>query len=118
MKVRVHTVLKTENENKEFSGFGILLNDCLKYIEDDVKVVVILNNQEMIREDNEKKVSYKFLENAETVNDLFLIDYNLTCPISIYTNKFLIESNRCHIEYKLVLDELIVDYQVWWEEVK
>lgn len=118
MRVKVQTVLKTNDEKKEFSGFGIYSNNKLQYVENGVKVTLHLKNQEMIREDLEKKLVYKFQEKEETVNELFLIQHSLSCPITIYTNAFFIENSECHIIYELVLEDILVDYQICWEEVK
>lgn len=118
MKVKVHTILNVNNQLKEFEGLGILANNSLQYIENGVKVVLNFIEHKLIREDKEKKISYKFLEKEETENELLLVQYNLRCPISIYTKLFLLNDGLCHIKYKLLLEDEEVDYQIYWEEVE
>lgn len=117
MRVKIDTKLRFEDGIKTYEVIGILINNQLKFKEDDTTVVIDFSNCKMIREDNDKKIEYKFLENSETLNDLVLKDNNYLVKIPIVTELFDYGNNNCVIKYSLVLEDKVITYEVSWEEM-
>lgn len=117
MKVKIDTKLEFQDGVKTYSVVGILIDNQLKFKEDDTIVVIDLVSSKMIREDNDKKIEYKFLESTETLNDLYLKSNNYSVKIPIVTELFDLVDNKCTIKYRLVLEDKIITYLVSWEEM-
>lgn len=117
MKVKIDTKLIFEDGVKTYDIVGILTDRELKFREEDTTVVIDFANYKMIREDNDKKIEYKFLENSETLNDLYLKSNNCSFKIPIVTELFECIDNKCTIKYRLVLEDKVIVYEVCWEEM-
>lgn len=115
MKVRIDTKLSFEDGVKNHSVIGILADNQLKYKEDDTLVIVDFINGKMLREDDDKKIEYKFIKNSETLNDLVIKKSNYHIKIPILTKVFEFSDSSCFIEYQLVLEEKTVNYKISWE---
>lgn len=114
MKVKVDTKLSFEDKTICYSGNGIFKDCILKFREKDTLVILDFLNKKMVREDDEKKLEYSFLENTETLNSVLLKSNNYVVSIPIYTDKFNYDNNCCLIEYKLVLENRVINYFVEW----
>ena len=117
MRVKIDTKLEFDDGVKTYSVVGILTERELKFREDDTTVVIDFVNCKMLREDNDKKIEYKFLESTETLNDLFLKSDNCSFKIPIVTELFDCMDNKCTIKYRLVLEDKVITYVVSWEEM-
>ena len=117
MRVKIDTKLVCEDGVKTYSVVGILIDNQLKFREEDTTVVIDFSNYKMLREDNDKKIEYKFLESTETLNDLFLKSDNCSFKIPIVTELFDCMDNKCTIKYRLVLEDKVITYVVSWEEM-
>lgn len=117
MKVGIDTKLEFEDGIKTYSVVGILTDNQLKFREEDTTVVIDFANYKMIREDNDKKIEYKFLEKSKTLNDLYLKSNNCSFKIPIVTELFDLVDNKCTIKYRLVLEDKVITYVVSWEEM-
>jgi len=117
MRVKIDTKLIFDDGVKTYSVNGIFNNNQIKFIEEDTIVVIDFSNHKMIREDNEKKIEYKFVENSETLNGLFIKNSNYRVSIPIVTDKFSYEDNYCIIRYRLSLEDKVITYEVSWEEI-
>ena len=117
MRVKIDTKLIFEDGVKTYNVVGILVDNLLKYKEEDTVVVIDFSNSQMVREDVDKKIEYKFLEKSETLNDLFIKESNYQVKIPIVTDKFCCYDNNCFIQYKLLLENKIITYEVSWEEI-
>lgn len=118
MKVKVSTRLSYEGNTICYSGDGIFNDNVLKFREKDAMVILDFLNKKMVRDDSEKKLEYSFLENVKTLNSVLLKCNSYLVDISIYTIKFLVDGSCCHVCYKLLDEDSVVDYEVRWEEVK
>lgn len=117
MKVKVKTLLTYDNKEIEHETFGILNKNKLSFVEENNHVFVYLLDKIIIREDKDKRLEYKLEENVETLNDVFIKSSNLSISVPIFTKKFKFNNNSCDIEYKLVLEDSVVNYSLSWEEV-
>lgn len=117
MKVRIDTKLSFEDGIKTYSVNGILVDKLLKYKEEDTIVVIDFSNNKMIREDADKRIEYKFDKNSETLNDLFIKDSGYQIKIPIVTENYRCEGSNCFIQYKLLLEDKVITYEVSWEEI-
>jgi len=88
-----------------YERLGILTGSKLQFLEQDVKVVLDFQNQLMIREDSDKKLLYKFVENEETLNEVLLYSDKISVFLKIFTNQFLYQDSSCIIRYRLLEEE-------------
>jgi len=117
VKVKIGTKLEFQDGVKTYNIVGIFVNNQLKFREDDTTVVIDFIDFKMIREDNDKKIEYKFLKRTETLNDLYLKSNNCSVKIPIVTELFDLVDNKCTIKYRLVLEDKVINYVVSWEEM-
>lgn len=117
MRVRVSTKLNYEDKTVCYNGNGIFKDNTLKFKENDTLVVIDFLDKKMVREDDEKKLEYKFLENTETLNSVLLKSNNYLVSIPIYTDKFDYKDNYCLIKYRLVLEERDIEYLILVEVI-
>lgn len=118
MKVQVKTELRVDNQVLKNESIGILNGKSLRFIEDGVTVTLNFLEQSMIRRDSEKKLSYKFVENEETLNEVYLYKERGSISIPIFTECFYYQDSSIKIRYRLAEEEYMVCYQVCWEELK
>jgi len=112
MKVKLELKIKTEEETLHFSTSGILENQrILKYIENGVKVILDLKEDKLTRESTDFILQYKFLKNGETLNDVFLKDYQKIC-----THRLEKKENYYLVEYTLLEENRKVCYEVCWRD--
>lgn len=117
MKVKVRTVLAVEGKKIVHEEFGIFSNQKLIFLEQDVKVLLNFRESVMIRDDSVKKLVYKFIENEETLNEVFLKEEKFSVYLKIFTKKYVCLNTSCEIIYRLLDEDQDVFYQVNWEEV-
>lgn len=117
MKVKIKTKLNANNQVYEYEGMGIYRDQCLQFMENQTKVVFNFLEQSMVRDDPEKKLSYKFTENHETMNEIFLYENRISVQLPIFTEKFSYHDSCCSIVY-LVDSKDKICYQIDWEELK
>ena len=118
MKVSIKTELLVDQDKTVYEVLGIYTNHCLKFQENDVKVILDLKKHCLIRCDSSKKLVYNFIENEETLNDVFVFSTHMLLQIPIYTKHFEVSDCSCVICWRLVLEDEEVCYQICWEEVK
>lgn len=118
MKVKVKTSLKFEEQKICYEGFGIFSDSKLQFIENDVKVFLNFKEQLMVRQDLVKKLSYKFVENEETLNEVLVFPENIGIFLKIFTKRFDYQNSCCEICYRLLDEEKDVVYRICWEVVK
>ncbi len=117
MKVKLELKIKTEEETLHFSTSGILENQrILKYIENGVKVILDLKEDKLTRENTDFILQYKFLKNGETLNDVFLKDYQKTISLAICTHRLVKKENYYLVEYTLLEENRKVCYEVCWRD--
>ncbi len=118
MKVQVKTKLRTNHQVFQNDVIGILNGGSLQFIENETTVILNFLEQSMVRRDSEKQLSYKFVENEETLNDVYLYKEKSSISIPIFTEHFHNWGSSIEIQYYLAGEEYAVCYQVCWEELK
>lgn len=118
MKVKIKTILRTDNQEIVKEMNGIFIKEQLQFLEDHTKVILNFKEQSMVRWDSDKKLLYKFINNEETLNELFIYPDNLCFDLRIFTKEFIYDKNFCRILYYLVEEQREVSYQIVWEDVR
>ena len=106
-KINIKTVLenKTTNEIHEYDLQAIKNNNKINYLENDINVSIIFdNNIEIIRKNSINEIVFKFIKNKNT-KCLYKI-YNNTYELNLYTNNIIIKDNYIEIDYTIEKDNL------------
>lgn len=118
MKVKINTKLCADGSQIQHQVFGIFRDYNLIFWEDKVKVSFNFQEQTMIRDDDVKKLWYKFVENEKTLNEVLLHSEGFSFSFQILTKKYVYNYSSCEIIYHLVDEDKDVYYQICWEEMK
>lgn len=111
-KINIKTMLKNKTENKIFNNeiIGIITDNTIKYIDNEVNVIISFkqNGLNIERKSKDYHISFPLLLNENTkgiydIKNLGLMD------LMIYTNKLEITDNILNVEYKLIVDKETVN---------
>lgn len=102
-KIKIISILKTNNEviKKEF--MGIIMGNKIVYNDDLVGVTIFLkqNSIEMKRNNDSYSISFEFINNKTTKCVYNVREQNMIIYLSVVTNKLIIDDNRFLIDYSL-----------------
>ena len=101
-KINIETILENKNNNELIKNNvkGIINNNKINYLEDNIKVSIILDNNVVIKRiDDEKEIILEFVLNKNT-KCLYNI-YGKQLKLNIYTNNVIIEDNYIEIDYTI-----------------
>lgn len=100
--IKIKTVIDNKEIKKEEETKGIILDDILKYQEEDkTKVSFNYKKNELIRENNKIKMKYIFSKNKETKGKIYIKDIKKYIDIPIETKKITKNKYSIYIEYKI-----------------
>lgn len=107
-KVKIEGSLKSEEQNYNFCLFGLFdkKNNILKYMDNDINVVIDMTNNKMERVCASYKVEFSFNKEQTTVNKLILNDIGQTIQLALKTIDILINDGFYYVEYELNDDEI------------
>lgn len=102
-KIKINSILKTNNEviKKEF--MGIIMGNKIVYNDDLVGVTIFLkqNSIEMKRNNDSYSISFEFINNKTTKCVYNVREQNMIIYLSVVTNKLIIDDSRFLIDYSL-----------------
>lgn len=101
-KINIESILENKNTKEilKYNIKGIKNNNKINYIEDNIKVNIMLDNNIIIKRiDDEKEIILEFVLNKNT-NCLYNI-YDKQFKLNIYTNKLVIKDNYIEIDYNI-----------------
>ena len=106
-KVKIQTTLfnsDIKDSSKVLDVVGTIDNNCITYLDDDLTVIIKIGGDiTLIRENNFYQLSFTFNENVSEGSYL-LKDGKINFPISIKTNKILVEASKIVIDYQTDID--------------
>lgn len=102
-KKRIKITLKTSEELIEKDIDSIVIDNTIKYKDEDVSVLIkIVDNKVYLTRDNSiYKIELIFDNNSNTKGIYYLKENNASFELDIHTNKLLINDNNLEIEYLL-----------------
>lgn len=115
MKIKIKSKLKSNEDNYEVLCNGELINDIIKYMDNDVLVEIDLINNIMKRNSKNYELIFNFLKGEETRNVLNLKDLEQTIDMSLYTIDIIKRNGYYFINYELNGDELF-EFELLYEE--
>ena len=114
-KKEIIVKLKNNYIDDSINTQAIISDNKIKYKEkDNTKVILDLNNKELIRENNELYMKYIFNEKKETDGIIDIKELNRKILLKIKTKKYRINNNIINIEFEIEND--IFTYEI--EEIK
>jgi len=105
-KKKIKVLLQNNEEDLKLEVNAIFMDNVLIYNESTTtKVKFYYNDNVLLRENNEIKMTYKFIKNSKSEGIIFLKDLQKTIVVDLYTTKiekrannitvnFLIENNK------------------------
>ena len=102
-KKRIKYSLKTSEELIEKETDSIVIDNTIKYKEDDVSVLIKISDNKvyLTRENTIYKIELVFENNKDTIGIYYLKENNKSFKLDIHTNKLIIDNNNLDIEYVL-----------------
>ena len=122
-KIKVNALLHNKKDEKFFNSdvIGIKSNNTIKYIDNDVVVVVGINedNISLKRRSDEYDIDMYFKENTLTEGK-----YNIKAlgffNLKVFTSKLIIEDKKIEIEYEMQIEDNnkeLFSYKIEMEEL-
>ena len=122
-KIKVNALLHNKKDDKFFNSdvTGIKSNNTIKYIDNDVVVVISLDkdNISLKRRSDEYYIDMHFKENTLTEGK-----YNIKAlgffNIKVFTSKLIIQDNKIEIEYEIQIEDNskeLFSYKIEMEEL-
>lgn len=111
-KVHVKTKLKNEEETHDFDGLGLLRDDQLIFYDEQVKMIIMLDDMKVIRENSESKIILDF--KGSDSSSFELKSKNISVPIPCELSYLKKKENHIEIHYKIEdqLFKFYVEYEV------
>lgn len=106
-KVKIKSILEntSNNEKIEYNILGIKNNNKITYLENDINVSIIIDdNIKIIRKDQDKEIILEFINKKDT--KCLYKAYNNIYELGIYTNNLIIKDNYIEIDYRVEEDNL------------
>lgn len=99
----INITLKTSNEIIQNKLNGVISDECIKYKEKDIIVIIEKYNKKitMTRSNLEYQLKLVFENNKNTYGEYILKGNNNKFKLDIYTSLLNIKDNMIEIEYKL-----------------
>lgn len=122
-KIKVNALLHNKKDDKFFNSdvTGIKSNNTIKYIDNDVVVVISLDkdNISLKRRSDEYDIDMHFKENTLTEGK-----YNIKAlgffNLKVFTSKLIIQDNKIEIEYEIQIEDNskeLFSYKIEMEEL-
>ena len=105
-KVKILATIKDNENILKVDTMGILNDNKIVYYENDTRVVVFINSNNIILERKNNEYGIKLEFNPQLTKE-GLYDINLNCmqvELSTYTNEMIIKDNYIYIDYDLYMD--------------
>ena len=105
-KINISTILNSiENGITKYNGVGMLKNNEIIFYENNIKVVVIINDDTVyLKRIHDDYIIELPFENSLTKSGIYDIKSDgMQIPIEVTTNVLNVEAGSIHIEYNLIL---------------
>mgnify|MGYP002626315270 CR=1 FL=1 len=107
-KIKIRSILenKSNNDKKIYNLLGIKTDNKINYLEENMNVSIIFdNNIKIIRKDEEKEIILEFVNNKYSKCQYKV--YGNIYELDIYTNNMIINDNYIEIDYNIEEDNII-----------
>ena len=112
-KINIKVSIKNKESDYSYETKGIILNNELKYYEENnTKVIFNYDNNHLIRINDELRMDFTFDEDKVTKGTIEVIDLNKKLEVDIKTNKIEKEDNNLLLEYSIDEDKFIYRIEV------
>ena len=102
MKILIKSKIESLNETKSFESTAIKDLNKLKYMEDDVLVVLEKKENEVILKRSTKDFKYKFIfKGKKSTLDYNLSAHNVNFKLNFITDKLEYNDNKIFVQYTL-----------------
>lgn len=101
-KLKIIVTMKNEDEQKQLETMAIINDKTLIYNENKTtKVKYNYQTHNLIRENKELLINYKFKQNTNSDGYIIVKDLKKKLVVNIKTTRLEIENNNINIEYEL-----------------
>ena len=102
-KKKIQISLKNNNEVTKSDLSALIIDNNIKYIDNDIIVNININNDIIImkRENNEYQLILEFKNKKKTTGSYLLKNNNIQFDLEILTNNLIIEDNFISIIYEI-----------------
>lgn len=110
-KINIKVSIKNKETDYSYETKGIILNNELKYYEENnTKVIYNYDNNHLIRTNDELRMSFTFDISKPTKGTIEVIELDKKIEVDIKTNKLEKEDNNLLLEYSI--DEYKFIYRI------
>ena len=113
-QVKVIGKLLSPEKTIKFNADGFFDNNVLKYVDDNVNVEFDLENDILIRKNEDYEIKFNFKKDEATKNTLKLVDMKEIIQLNLYTIDLVKTEDSYYVRYELNDDELFefqIDYK-------
>lgn len=111
-KIKIKSIIKTEEESVQESTTGSIINGVISYKErNNTYVYLDINNDELIRENDQMLMKYSFEKNRRTNGFITIKDMNQNLEIGIETIKLEKTEQKYYVEYKIEENNFIYEIE-------
>lgn len=105
-KIKVKSIVENKYEIAEYTSFGIINGDEIKYEEDGTEVTINLfeNSVTMIREQEELLITFNFILNETTNGKYYIYNPKMELGLEVKTTFLEMIDNVINIVYELKLN--------------
>lgn len=101
-KKEIKASIKNDDTNNSINTTAIIYDGILKYKENEnTKVILDLNNNILIRENNEFRMEYKYDIKKETKGKIFIKELNKEIELKIKTKKYVKKDELIIINFSI-----------------
>lgn len=121
-KISIYSkIYGVESDEHITEAQGIKNNNTISFNDNGtlIKLIIDENKVNIVRENNEMKLSLEFEENNDILTDYIIKELNVTMKVKTITKKLLICKNNLYIEYDLYINDEHSDnfvYYLEWSE--
>lgn len=108
-KVKILSILESKKDNKIIKNTidGIIKDNKINYIDDNIVVNIYINNDNIIMKrtiKNESEINFNFIKGKKT--ECIYNIFNKEIRLNVFTNKLIKEEKYLEIDYKVEDEEL------------
>lgn len=102
-RIRINSIIKSDENVIDKNFFGIKRNNCIIYIEDNIKTSITISCDSLLlkRENKEYEIELIFDIRNNTNGYYMIKEYNKKLHLDIITSKLLIDLDKIEVNYEI-----------------
>lgn len=102
-RIRINSIIKSDENIIDKNFFGIKRNNCIIYIEDNIKTSITISCDSLLlkRENKEYEIELIFDIRNNTNGYYMIKEYNKKLHLDIITSKLLIDLDKIEVNYEI-----------------